>query len=62
MFNLLKIGLLAMDFNLILPAHIFAGPPFLTDAPEPVDYQKWEAYLFAGDQHTLWYFGFYWTW
>ena len=24
-----------------------AGPPFLTDDPEPVDYQHWEAYLFT---------------
>ena len=25
----------------------FAGPPFLTDDPEPVDYRHWEAYLFS---------------
>jgi len=24
----------------------FAGPPFLTDDPEPVDFKHWEAYLF----------------
>ncbi|HUK13171.1 MAG TPA: transporter, partial [Thermoanaerobaculaceae bacterium] len=24
-----------------------AGPPFLTDDPEPVDYHHWEAYLFS---------------
>jgi hypothetical protein len=28
-----------------------AGPPFLTDDPEPVEYQHWEAYLFTlGDR------------
>jgi hypothetical protein len=25
----------------------FAGPPFLTDDPEPVPFKHWEAYLFA---------------
>jgi hypothetical protein len=25
----------------------FAGPPFLTDDPEPVAYRHWEAYLFS---------------
>lgn len=25
----------------------FAGPPFLTDDPEPVDFKHWEAYLFS---------------
>ncbi len=24
-----------------------AGPPFLTDDPEPVDYEHWEAYIFS---------------
>jgi hypothetical protein len=24
-----------------------AGPPFVTDDPEPVDYQHWEAYVFS---------------
>ena len=33
--------------NLILAVRIFAGPPFLTDDPEPVEYQHWEAYLFT---------------
>lgn len=32
------------------PLTALAGPPFLTDDPEPVDYQHWEFYL--GSQHT----------
>ena len=43
---------------LLLSADTFAGPPFLTDDPEPVDYQHWEFYIFgngdhAGDGYTL---------
>jgi hypothetical protein len=30
-------------------ATVLAGPPFLTDDPEPVDYQTWEFYI--GSQH-----------
>ncbi len=37
---------------LLLATHTLAGPPFLTDDPEPVDYQHWEAYLFANGDHT----------
>jgi hypothetical protein len=29
---------------------VFGGPPFLTDDPEPVDYQNWEFYL--ASMHT----------
>ncbi|HBC47151.1 MAG TPA: hypothetical protein DEO84_11575 [candidate division Zixibacteria bacterium] len=29
----------------ILPSSINAGPPFVTDDPEPVDYRHWEFYL-----------------
>jgi hypothetical protein len=29
---------------------VIAGPPFLTDDPEPVDYQNWEFYI--ASQHT----------
>lgn len=32
---------------LVLAPPAFAGPPFLTDDPEPVDYRHWEAYLFS---------------
>jgi hypothetical protein len=30
----------------------FAGPPFLTDDPAPVDYGSWEGYLFGSGDHT----------
>ena len=38
--------------NLFFIAHSFAGPPFLTDDPEPVDYQHWEFYLFGNGDHA----------
>ena len=47
-----KIIALAAGLNLFPATSIIAGPPFLTDDPEPVDYQHWEAYLFAGGDHT----------
>ena len=30
-----------------VPATVFAGPPFLTDDPEPVPFKHWEFYLFS---------------
>jgi hypothetical protein len=48
-----KITLLAVGLNLILALRTFGGPPYLTDDPEPTDYQHWETYLFTtGDYHT----------
>src|SRR5450432_3246875 len=35
---------------LACPLTALAGPPFVTDDPEPVDYQHWEFYL--ASQHT----------
>jgi hypothetical protein len=35
---------------LACPFTVLAGPPFLTDDPEPVDYQHWEFYI--ASQHT----------
>jgi len=29
-----------------------AGPPYITDDPEPVDYQHWEVYVFADGAHS----------
>ena len=44
--------MLAVCLSLILTTHTFAGgPPFLTDDPEPVDYQHGEAYLFTLGEH-----------
>jgi len=31
----------------LLTAHAFAGPPFLTDDPEPVEYRHYEFYTFS---------------
>jgi hypothetical protein len=30
---------------LALPARWLAGPPYVTDDPEPVDYKHWELYI-----------------
>jgi len=56
--NVVKIIALAVGLNLMLATRALAGPPFLTDDPEPVDYQHWEAYLFtlgdyAGHSYTI---------
>lgn len=32
----------------LVPTAVFAGPPFVTDDPEPTDYHKWEVYNFVG--------------
>ncbi|MDE2183830.1 MAG: hypothetical protein KGJ78_12500 [Alphaproteobacteria bacterium] len=32
---------------LALSPRAFAGPPFLADDPEPVEYQHWEVYIFS---------------
>ncbi|MGH8094094.1 MAG: transporter [Chthoniobacterales bacterium] len=37
----------ALCLNLALTTYSIAGPPFLTDDPEPVDLHHWEAYLFS---------------
>jgi hypothetical protein len=33
------------------PKVVLAGPPFVTDDPEPVEYQHWEVYLAAQYRH-----------
>ena len=38
---------LAAAIHLIFAAQVFAGPPFLTDDPEPVDLHHWEFYIFS---------------
>jgi Putative MetA-pathway of phenol degradation len=47
-----KIILLAIWLDLLLAARMSAAAPFLTDDPEPTDYQHWEAYLFTSGDHT----------
>jgi len=36
-----------LSLVLLLAGTASAGPPFLTDDPEPVEFKHWEAYLFA---------------
>jgi hypothetical protein len=45
--NMIKIISLAVCLIFFLAGRVVAGPPFLTDDPEPVDLHHWEAYLFT---------------
>ena len=47
-----KILLLAVCLNLVPALRTFAGPPFLTDDPDPTDYQHYEAYFFTTGDHA----------
>ena len=49
----LKMGLLfyLWAFSHWLSAPAFAGPPFQTDDPEPVEYKHWEMYLASQIRH-----------
>jgi hypothetical protein len=47
-----RCGLLVALISLALPVRSPAGPPFLTDDPEPVDFKKWEVYLFGQGDRT----------
>ena len=38
--------------TMLLPMAAFAGPPFRTDDPEPVDYHHWEFYTFSTGTHV----------
>ena len=37
----------AVTALLFMPRQVLAGPPFITDDPEPVDYQHWEINIFS---------------
>ena len=52
-FPLIRFGILfvILFVALLWPAPLFAGPPYITDDPEPVEYQHWEFYL--ATQHEL---------
>jgi hypothetical protein len=39
----------AIILGLIFATPVLAGPPFVTDDPEPVDYQHWEFYVASAD-------------
>jgi hypothetical protein len=45
--HVFKIISSALGLSLVLSGRLWAGPPFLTDDPEPVDLHHWEAYLFT---------------
>ena len=45
--------LLSAGMILALAITAFAGPPFLTDDPEPVDFKHWEVYLFGTVDSTV---------
>jgi hypothetical protein len=42
----------ALIFGAVLAVPLRAGPPFLTDDPEPVDLHHWEFYLFSQGDRT----------
>jgi hypothetical protein len=44
--------ILLLLFIIIAPAHLFAGPPYETDDPDPTDYKHYEIYLSAFDSKT----------
>ncbi len=50
--NAAKLFALAAGLVLISAAQFFAGPPVLTDDPEPVDFQHWEFYMFGSGDHA----------
>ena len=39
-------------FILIVPTFLIAGPPFLTDDPQPVDFMHWEFYISSQSQFS----------
>ncbi len=43
---------LAVFFFLLATARLWAGPPFQTDDPEPVDFRHYELYQFGGTDGT----------
>ncbi len=45
--RLLCFLVLFMGITATFPVATFAGPPFLTDDPEPVPFKHWEFYLFS---------------
>jgi hypothetical protein len=54
--SILRYFLLSIFLVFITIQNNFAGPPFLTDDPEPVEYQHWEYYISSINtwQPSLW--------
>ena len=48
-----KLRFLVVFWLILCPMEAWAGPPFLTDDPQPVDFQHWEFYLASMDFHTI---------
>jgi hypothetical protein len=48
-----KIILSVFLLEILLATQVFAGPPYLTDDPEPTDYGHWENYVFGQGDHTV---------
>jgi hypothetical protein len=44
--------LFAAAIMILLPRSSFAGPPFVTDDPQPVEYRHWEIYLASQHLHN----------
>ena len=51
MLRCISMLLIALAAASIAP-RAFAGPPFLTDDPEPVEYRHWEGYVFSTYDHS----------
>ena len=49
--KLVTLGI-ALSLIMFIPLSAFAGPPFLTDDPEPVPYHHWELYSFFASDKT----------
>jgi hypothetical protein len=49
--NMHRIPAVIYLFFLCIPVTIFAGPPFRTDDPQPVDFHHWEFYLASQQQY-----------
>ena len=47
-----KLRFLVVFWLILCPMDAWAGPPFLTDDPQPVDFQHWEFYLASMDFRT----------
>ncbi len=46
------VAVLALWGLALIPSPAFAGPPFRTDDPEPVDFHHWEFYTFTTGTHV----------
>jgi hypothetical protein len=44
-YNVILCLLVIVSGNIVAPAVLHAGPPFVTDDPEPVEYRHWEFYI-----------------